>query len=174
VHVSDKLPVVTGSSMTPTDLESVIDGVRSVVEMVREGPISRLRLDFGPLQVEVECAAGPLATSVAGQPPSSSPEVPRPGENRLLAHVDAPLVGVFYRAPGPGKPPFVETGQRVEAGQQVAIIEAMKMMNFVVAGRSGTVVDILAPDGEVVEFEQHLIAIEPDLTGRGPTCSTPS
>ena len=71
------------------------------------------------------------------------------------------LVGTFYRAPEPGAAPFVEVGDIVEAGQDVAIIEAMKMMNRVQTDRAGRVVEILVEDGETVEFEQPLIVIEP-------------
>ncbi|MDG4786428.1 acetyl-CoA carboxylase biotin carboxyl carrier protein subunit [Micromonospora sp. WMMD1102] len=75
--------------------------------------------------------------------------------------VTAPLMGVFYRRPGPDQPPFVEIGQRVEVGDQVAIVEAMKMMNPVVTDRGGIVRAVHATDGEVVEYEQALLSIEP-------------
>ncbi|SDD18754.1 acetyl-CoA carboxylase biotin carboxyl carrier protein [Actinokineospora iranica] len=73
----------------------------------------------------------------------------------------APLVGVFYQAPGPGKPPFVEVGSAVVAGQQVAIVEAMKMLNEVVADRAGVIGAVLAHDGDVVEYGQPLFRIDP-------------
>ncbi|WP_422770160.1 acetyl-CoA carboxylase biotin carboxyl carrier protein [Plantactinospora sp. WMMC1484] len=75
--------------------------------------------------------------------------------------VTAPLMGVFYRCPGPDQPPFAEVGQRVEAGDQVAIVEAMKMMNPVVTDRGGIVRAVHATDGDVVEYDQPLLSIEP-------------
>lgn len=144
---------------TNANLESVVDGVRTVIDMVTASPVSRLKLEFGSLRMEVECAL-PVA-DVPATPPPAAVMVAEKVADQPVTHVEAPLVGVFYRRPGPGDPPFVEPGQRVEAGQQVAIVEAMKMMNSVVCTVSGTVVDILVPDGDVVEFGQRLIVIEP-------------
>jgi acetyl-CoA carboxylase biotin carboxyl carrier protein len=73
----------------------------------------------------------------------------------------APLVGTFYRSSQPGSKPFVEVGGTVDAGQTVCIVEAMKMMNEVVAAESGKVAEIAVENGEWVEFEQVLIYLEP-------------
>ena len=73
----------------------------------------------------------------------------------------APLVGTFYSAPKPGEKPFVAVGDSVDAGQPVCIVEAMKMMNEVVAAEAGKVAEIVAADGEWVEFEQVLMYLEP-------------
>jgi acetyl-CoA carboxylase biotin carboxyl carrier protein len=73
----------------------------------------------------------------------------------------APLVGTFYLAAQPGSKPFVEVGGIVESGQPVCIVEAMKMMNEVVAAESGKVVEIAVENGEWVEFEQVLMYLEP-------------
>jgi acetyl-CoA carboxylase biotin carboxyl carrier protein len=70
-------------------------------------------------------------------------------------------VGTFYGAPQPGAKPFVEVGDTVEAGQAVCIVEAMKMMNEVVAGETGKVAEIAVDNGEWVEFEQVLMYLEP-------------
>ena len=73
----------------------------------------------------------------------------------------APLVGVFYRSPSPGAPPFVEVGQRVVAGQQLAIVEAMKMMNEIVADRSGVIRAVHAEESAIVEFGERLFTLDP-------------
>jgi len=77
-------------------------------------------------------------------------------------HVRTPLLGVFYRAPEPGAPPFVEVGSRVEPGQTVAIIEAMKVFTSVPAGVRGVVREVLVADREFVEFDQPLLVVELD------------
>ena len=82
-----------------------------------------------------------------------------PADNRTP--VLAPLVGTFYRSTKPGEKPFVEVGETVDAGQTVCIVEAMKMMNEVVAAESGKVAEIAAENGEWVEFEQVLMYLEP-------------
>jgi acetyl-CoA carboxylase biotin carboxyl carrier protein len=80
-------------------------------------------------------------------------------DNRVA--VLAPLVGTFYQAAQPGDKAFAEVGDTVEAGQTVCIVEAMKLMNEVAAGEGGKVVEILAKNGEWVEFEQVLMYLEP-------------
>jgi acetyl-CoA carboxylase biotin carboxyl carrier protein len=75
--------------------------------------------------------------------------------------VKAPMVGTIYHASEPGAAPFVALGQRVEAGAQLCIIEVMKLMNAVLAESAGTVSEILAADGEAVEFDQALYVITP-------------
>jgi acetyl-CoA carboxylase biotin carboxyl carrier protein len=74
----------------------------------------------------------------------------------------APLVGTFYSAPKPGEKPFVAVGDTVDTGQPVCIVEAMKMMNEVVAAEAGKVAEIAVADGDWVEFEQVLMYLEPD------------
>jgi acetyl-CoA carboxylase biotin carboxyl carrier protein len=76
------------------------------------------------------------------------------------AAVRAPLVGIFYRRAEPGRPPMVEIGDRVEAGQPLAIVEAMKMMNEVLSSVAGTIIGIHAEDQDVVEFDKLLFTIQ--------------
>lgn len=73
--------------------------------------------------------------------------------------ITAPLVGTFYRAPGPGEAPFVEVGQSIKAGDVVGIIEAMKLMNEITATCDGVVEEVLVEDGEMVEFAKPLIRV---------------
>ncbi|MCX7720908.1 MAG: acetyl-CoA carboxylase biotin carboxyl carrier protein [Dictyoglomus thermophilum] len=77
-------------------------------------------------------------------------------------YITAPLVGVFYRSPAPGAPPFVEEGDLVEPGQTVCIIEAMKLMNEIKSHVRGKVKKILVDNGQAVEFGQKLFLIETD------------
>ncbi|WP_018681635.1 acetyl-CoA carboxylase biotin carboxyl carrier protein [Actinokineospora enzanensis] len=75
--------------------------------------------------------------------------------------VTAPTVGVFYRSPSPGAEPFVSAGVTVSAGQQIGIVEAMKLMIPVEADRAGTVAEILVGDGDPVEFATPLLVLDP-------------
>ena len=84
--------------------------------------------------------------------------VDEPEEN--LSYIQSPMVGTFYRSPAPGKPPFVEIGQKVKKGDTVCIIEAMKMMNQVKSEFDGKIVDIKAENGQPVEFNESLVSIE--------------
>jgi acetyl-CoA carboxylase biotin carboxyl carrier protein len=79
-----------------------------------------------------------------------------------MVAVRAPNLGTFYQAPKPGAPPYVEVGQKVDADTEVCLIEVMKLFTPVKAGVSGTVREICASDGQMVEYEQVLVIVEPD------------
>ena len=76
-----------------------------------------------------------------------------------LTQVKSPLVGVFYAAPAPDAAPFVKVGDTVKKGDVLCIVEAMKLMNEIVAETDGVVVDICAGNGDVVEFGQTLFKL---------------
>ncbi|MEC7431698.1 MAG: acetyl-CoA carboxylase biotin carboxyl carrier protein, partial [Pseudomonadota bacterium] len=73
--------------------------------------------------------------------------------------VKSPMVGTFYRAPSPTASSFVEVGQKVNVGDVICIVEAMKMMNQIEADKAGTVTEILVENGQPVEFDQPLVVI---------------
>ncbi|MDB5690497.1 MAG: accB 2, partial [Sphingomonas bacterium] len=79
-----------------------------------------------------------------------------------LIEVKSPLLGIFYHAPKPGEPPFVRPGDRVEEETVIGIIEVMKLMNSARAGVTGEVVEIIAPNGELIEHGQVLMLVRPD------------
>jgi acetyl-CoA carboxylase biotin carboxyl carrier protein len=146
-----------------------------VVDLARAlpGPLRRLTVRSGDRAVEVEWATGTppavaapapvsgglqaVASPPAGAPePEEEPEVP---EGTVA--VRAPLVGTFYAAPSPGAEPFVRVGDEVEAGQTLGIVEAMKLMNPIVADVAGVVAEIRAGDAESVEYDQVLLLLRP-------------
>ena len=95
---------------------------------------------------------------------SSAPSTPPPsvpGSRSDLVEVTAPMVGTFYRAPGPEEPPFVEIGSKISVGQAVCILEAMKLMNELESEVSGEVIEILVENGTPVEFGQVLMRLKP-------------
>jgi acetyl-CoA carboxylase biotin carboxyl carrier protein len=77
--------------------------------------------------------------------------------------VTSPLLGIFYRAPRPGDPPFVEVGSKLEEDTVVGIIEVMKLMNSVRAGVKGEVVEILAMNGAPIEYGEILLRVRPGV-----------
>ncbi len=84
-------------------------------------------------------------------------------ENQANIHIiSSPIVGTFYRAPGPEEPPFIEVGSHVVKGQVLCIIEAMKLMNDIESDINGTIVKILPQNASPVEFNQELFHIIPD------------
>jgi len=105
--------------------------------------------------------AAPVASAAApSSPPPSSPAI---AESAAAAPagtpVLAPSVGLFWRAPSPDAPPFVEVGSQVGPGDTIGIVEVMKLMSPVPAGRAGTVTAVLADNGAMVEHGQPLVLI---------------
>ncbi|MDA8692125.1 acetyl-CoA carboxylase biotin carboxyl carrier protein, partial [Candidatus Pseudothioglobus singularis] len=92
--------------------------------------------------------------------PSSQTASPNEQPQETVQSLTSPMVGTFYSAPSPTAKPFVSIGQKINQGDTVGIIEAMKIMNQIESDQSGTVVEILVKDGEAVEFGQSLIVVE--------------
>ncbi len=85
-----------------------------------------------------------------------------PAPKSKLLEVKSPMVGTFYRSPEPGAAPYVSEGGRIEKGQGLCIIEAMKIMNEIESEYSGVVREILVPDAHPVEYAQVLFRIDPN------------
>lgn len=138
-------------------LEALCQQAR-VLATALPGALTRLTVMAGQNRVEVEWqATAPAAgNGVAATLLATEPEVTPTAENAVVA----PLVGTFYRGGEPDAPPFVSEGDVVEVGQQIAIVEAMKIMNSVLADRAGRVAKVLAKDGDMVEFGQPLMIID--------------
>ncbi|WP_157244705.1 acetyl-CoA carboxylase biotin carboxyl carrier protein [Nonomuraea typhae] len=142
--------------MTEQDLHAALRLLREEVgNLVKTvpGPVASVSVRLGECSLEVAWAGAAPEAPPAGQPVAEDPG---------LAVVTAPLVGTFYLAPEPGAPPFVRAGDRVEAGQTIGIVEAMKLMNPVAADCSGEVVEVVAGDAEPVEYGQELMRIRVD------------
>jgi acetyl-CoA carboxylase biotin carboxyl carrier protein len=168
--MSEDRPV---SDADPALLRALCDEARSLATSLR-GPLARITLSAGDHHVEVEwpaastgvpvaAGAGPSAGGGSAMSAGTSGDGGADGDEPVGERIAiaAPLVGVFYRSPEPGSKPFVEEGDVVEPGQDVAIVEAMKIMNRVQADRGGRVAKILASDGDMVEFGQELMLLEP-------------
>ncbi len=105
--------------------------------------------------------SSPVQAATGGRPQAPAESEPaQSGQDLPDGHVvRAPMVGTFYAASAPDKPPFVTVGQQVKAGDTLGIIEAMKMFNPIEADTSGTVLKIVPENGEPVEFDQPLFVI---------------
>jgi acetyl-CoA carboxylase biotin carboxyl carrier protein len=104
----------------------------------------------------------PVAAAAPVKPLDSASPPPAATSTRSdLLEITAPMVGTFYRAPAPGEPSFVEVGTRINVGQAVCILEAMKLMNELESEVAGEVVEILVDNGTPVEFGQVLMRVKP-------------
>ena len=150
--------------------------IKKLIELVEESGISELEISEGEESVRISRAAPAqaypmmqqayampapqqqpaLATAVA---PAAPAEAAAPAA--ISGHiVRSPMVGTFYRTPSPDAKAFVEVGQRVNVGDTLCIVEAMKMMNQIEADKSGVVKAILIESGQPVEFDEPLVVIE--------------
>lgn len=116
-----------------------------------------------PMTAAVTPAAAPAAPAVTAPtevPAPAAETAPAPTASNTIS-VEAPMVGVFYAAPSPGADPFVSVGSTVHVGDTLCIIEAMKLMNEVVAEAGGTIAEICVQDGDLVEFGSCIMKIVP-------------
>ena len=141
------------------EIEVERGGVRVTLRARAEAPAVAAYPVMAP---GVAVAAPGVLPAEAGQPAAAAPSQPAaPAKDDNLIEIVSPMIGVFYRAPSPSDPNFVEIGQRVEAGQTVALVEAMKVFNEITAESAGTVVEIKANSSDLVETGQVLVTLRP-------------
>jgi acetyl-CoA carboxylase biotin carboxyl carrier protein len=141
-------------------------GESDIQELKLEGDDFRLELrrnlPASQPQVVMQAAPAAMPAPVAAAPATPSVAPPAaPAVRSDLVEITAPMVATFYRAPSPGDPAFVELGARINVGQTVCILEAMKLMNELESEVSGEVVEILVENGTPVEFGQVLMRVKP-------------
>ena len=107
-----------------------------------------------------QSAAALVAAGVAQPASAAAPDAPAAPAAPKGQVLKSPMVGTFYRAASPGAKPFVELGQVVKVGDPVCIVEAMKILNEIEAEHAGTVTQILAENGQAVEYGQPLFVLE--------------
>ena len=144
--------------------------IKKLIELLEESGIAELEIKEGeesvrisrqtnpqayaaPAMMQAPLAAAPVATAAAE--PVAAAEADTSGHR-----IKSPMVGTYYSSPSPSAPPFVKEGQKVNIGDTLCIIEAMKMMNQIEADKSGTIRQILLENGQPVEFDQDLFVID--------------
>ncbi|ALU43324.1 acetyl-CoA carboxylase biotin carboxyl carrier protein [Pseudoalteromonas rubra] len=149
--------------------------IKKLIELVEESGIAELEITEGeesvrinrhssapviaqPQQYSVPTAAAPAPVAAPAAPAA---EAPAAANNTPAGHqVKSPMVGTFYSASSPTAAPYVEVGSKVNVGDTLCIVEAMKMMNQIEADKAGVVKAILLENGDAVEFDQPLFIIE--------------
>jgi acetyl-CoA carboxylase biotin carboxyl carrier protein len=147
--------------------------LKTLIELVESSGIGELEVQEGEERVRITRAQTAVGTGPA--PPAAiyatagplAPPTPAAGSPESPAHViepeghfvKSPMVGTFYRAASPGAKAFVEVGDTVQVGDTLCIIEAMKLMNEIEADKAGVVKQILAENGQPVEYGQSLVVI---------------
>jgi acetyl-CoA carboxylase biotin carboxyl carrier protein len=168
-EIQDLIRFVAKSGVTEVELEK--EGFKLVIKasgtvqnsghatpaVVMPTPIA-----YAPAAV-APAAMAPAAVHVSSSPtppsaPSAPAQAPVPSSGSLLK---SPMIGTFYRSSGPDKDPFVKVGDRVEKGQVICIVEAMKLFNEIEAEQSGTITKVLVENSTPVEYDQPLFEIDP-------------
>lgn len=154
-----------------TVIENTIECVEALAKIVKDNDLAKIKISTEDIDIVIEgkrCAPmppmampamAPIAAPVAAQA-APAPAAEAASEAVSGNIVTSPIIGTFYAAPSPDKPPFVKVGDTVNAGDVVCIIESMKLMNEINCEFSGKVAEIYVNNGEAVEFGQKLMRIE--------------
>lgn len=150
--------------------------IKKLIELLEESNVEELEIKEGEESVRISRGstrnpmqayaqpiiqqAAPVAPAAMAASTATTVETVSPMVHESGHSVKSPMVGTFYRSPGPGSSPFIEVGQNVKEGDVICIIEAMKMMNQIEADKSGVIKSIQVEDGEPVEFDQVLVTID--------------
>jgi acetyl-CoA carboxylase biotin carboxyl carrier protein len=143
-----------------TKLKVDSDLIRELAKILEETGLTEIEITDNGQGLRVS-KAGTVVAATAAAPlpavaPGAAPAEPAAADGNA---VTSPMVGTVYLSPQPGDPPFIQPGDRVEAGQTLLIIEAMKVMNPIQAPRAGTVKSILVDDAQPVEFGDALVVL---------------
>jgi acetyl-CoA carboxylase biotin carboxyl carrier protein len=161
--------------MKPQDIKDL----QELIEFLKQHQVAEFDLDRGDIKIRLKflqaaapapsvadlarfAAAVPLAAPVAAASaaqPAAGPAAPAADPDAGLHIVKSPIVGTYYGSPSPGASPFVSPGDRVEKGQVICIVEAMKLMNEIESDASGEVVKCFITNGQPIEFGQPLFSI---------------
>jgi len=150
--------------------------LKELIEFLIEKDIAEFELERGDVKLRVKrggnqivsthipshlaaIAAAPASATLPPTTPAASPPETVPAVEEKLHSVRSPIVGTFYESPSPGSPPFVKLGDKVEVGQLLCIVEAMKLMNEIESDVQGEVVKKVATNGQPIEYGQELFVI---------------
>ncbi|MGR8979071.1 MAG: acetyl-CoA carboxylase biotin carboxyl carrier protein [Gammaproteobacteria bacterium] len=141
--------------------------IKKLIEIIEESDIAELEIKEGEEAIRISrysaapVAYAPMPAQAPVAAPSAAAPTAAPAEEKITGHiVKSPMVGTFYRAASPGAKVFTDVGQKVQVGDTLCIIEAMKILNQIEADKSGVVTQILVENGQPVEYGQPLFIIE--------------
>ncbi len=142
-----------------------VKGVNDLMDALQDTAVSEVEIRFGDTTVFLRRRPGIVPQAPVAEAPAPTEEPVSP------TAIQAPLNGIYYDRSSPEADPFVQVGDHIEAGQVVALIEAMKVFNEVHADQSGRVTALLVESGDMVQSGQDLIAL--DVEGEKPSGSQP-
>jgi acetyl-CoA carboxylase biotin carboxyl carrier protein len=149
-----------------------LEKLKQIIEIMKEHNLVEVQIKQGEDEIAVKKgqAGQPHITAVpiigtgipAMSPAAQQPQPAAESQKENLVEIKSPLVGTFYAQPSPDSEPFIEAGSHVDSQTVVCIIEAMKVMNEIKAEVTGAIVEVVAVNGEAVEYGQVLYRVRPD------------
>lgn len=137
--------------------------IKKLIDLMIESDLHAIEVKEGDQSIAVTrnapqpvYTAAPISAPVTTATATPAPTAPAPVASSNGATENSPMVGVFYVAPSPDEPAFVKVGQSVKKGDTLCIIEAMKIMNPIEATQDGVIEEVLAKNGDVIQFGQPL------------------
>ncbi|MDO4539863.1 MAG: acetyl-CoA carboxylase biotin carboxyl carrier protein [Syntrophomonadaceae bacterium] len=137
--------------------EMKIEDIRELIVMLEASSLAEIKVKSNDTEIVLRKSAG--GSEAVGGIESAMAAAPRPEEG--LVKVSSPMVGTFYASPSPEAPPFVAVGDKVKEGQTLCIVEAMKLMNEIKAECNGEIAEVLAENGQALEYGQVMFIIRP-------------
>jgi acetyl-CoA carboxylase biotin carboxyl carrier protein len=159
-QIQDLIKFVSKSGVAEVEIEQ-----KDFKIVIKTGSDKKGRPDL--IQVAMPQAAAPVALAPAPAPlpapaaPSAPAAASSSSDDSKYVAIKSPMIGTFYRASSPDKPPFIEVGASVKAGDTVCVIEAMKLFNEIESEITGKVVKVLVNDSTPVEYDQPLFLVDP-------------
>lgn len=156
-EVEELIRFVSKANIAEVELET--KDVKLVIKTNKAAEVSYQQV---PVVMPAAAAPAPAPAPAPGRSaPAAEAPAPAASDDSKYVTIKSPMIGTFYRSPGPDKPPFVNVGDKIEKGKVICIIEAMKLFNEIEAEISGTVIKYLVNDASPVEYDQPLLLIDP-------------
>jgi acetyl-CoA carboxylase biotin carboxyl carrier protein len=155
-EIQDLIKFVSKTQVSEVEIEK--KDFKIVIKSASKGRAGDMQQ---PFMVQAAAPAPIAAAPIAAPAPVAAAPAPAAKEESNLLTIKSPMIGTFYRSPGPDKDLFVHVGDSVTKGSTVCIIEAMKLFNEIESEISGKIVKILVDDASPVEYDQPLFLVEP-------------
>lgn len=138
-----------------------IETLKDYIKVLEDSSLAEIEIsdEEDSIRLAKPSADSPVVAFAPSNAPAAAQAAPAAAPATSGKSIKSPMVGVFYAAPSPDRPPFVNVGDTVKKGDVVCIIEAMKIMNEITATESGTITEVLVENGDVVEYDQPLFTI---------------
>lgn len=131
--------------------------VKEILKVIKDTDIAELRVESGSFKFAAKRDVSSVVVS-AGSPSAAAPAAVTPAKKRMP--IKSPMVGTFFNAPAPDRPPLVIRGNHVEYSQKVGVVEAMKIFKDVVSPVKGVIVEVLVENNTPVEYGKELFLVE--------------